>query len=398
MLAGEELLTVFSRIRNRVKTGDNNYQTLLKVLSARADAEDKIASIIKQVAAEPVDKEDQLLCDLMEDFRSEADEHTKFGNDIRTLIISPLKMFGAGMVDRAKKFMTVLKKDEQALSKAMDDLEKAKRAVEGQAVVERSQGPGVKSDPRKMAKLQSDLDAKIKKADEVSTQIKSSTLADHHSGFAELDGNRLATMQGSIRKLGKLRMDLAKKKRDQTVDLLGKVDEFDGKGRSERYVKTVFGSKPNEQINANARPFGVVISDYRSEDPTDLRLVRGDRIRVLSQHSSGWWMGETEDGRKGHFPRTFVELPGDRPPDIPIEATFLVVEDYQKPKGLKLLAGDLAYVDHFDRRSKLAAGTNLRTGQKGTFEMDVLETHMARVHGQEKPAEKKSPVPEKRKQ
>ncbi|XP_065051192.1 crk-like protein [Rhopilema esculentum] len=44
-------------------------------------------------------------------------------------------------------------------------------------------------------------------------------------------------------------------------------------------------------------------------DPTELKFQKDDRIRVLRRNENGIWEGENlENGNKGHFPFTFVEI------------------------------------------------------------------------------------------
>jgi len=47
--------------------------------------------------------------------------------------------------------------------------------------------------------------------------------------------------------------------------------------------------------------------EYASDDPGDLNLAEGQRIKVLERTSEDWWRGEV-DGREGIFPASYVQM------------------------------------------------------------------------------------------
>lgn len=51
----------------------------------------------------------------------------------------------------------------------------------------------------------------------------------------------------------------------------------------------------------------VVAYDYIAQNPDELSLKKGMKIRVLGVEEDGWWMGVDEFGRRGVFPYNFVK-------------------------------------------------------------------------------------------
>lgn len=150
------------------------------------------------------------------------------------------------------------------------------------------------------------------------------------------------------------------------------MSHFDASDRSARFLMSAFD--PSATVNPEEDDFyAVAIADYRSDEPTDLKFERGDKIKIVLQHNSGWWDGEL-NGARGSFPKTFVQVEGRI--DIknePIGAVFLVILDHEGSRGgdIALLAGDLVYVDFLVKER--CTGINLRTKLKGNFPLSKLE-------------------------
>uniref|UniRef100_A0A7E4URR4 SH3 domain-containing protein n=1 Tax=Panagrellus redivivus TaxID=6233 RepID=A0A7E4URR4_PANRE len=56
----------------------------------------------------------------------------------------------------------------------------------------------------------------------------------------------------------------------------------------------------------DAAIFAIAKYNYEPTRPDELRLTRGDSVRVLEQSSDGWWNGEL-NGQTGWFPSNYVE-------------------------------------------------------------------------------------------
>lgn len=50
------------------------------------------------------------------------------------------------------------------------------------------------------------------------------------------------------------------------------------------------------------------------QEPNELVMREGDRITVLQKHDSGWWMGQSVDGKTGMFPSNYTVPEGDYVP------------------------------------------------------------------------------------
>jgi hypothetical protein len=128
----------------------------------------------------------------------------------------------------------------------------------------------------------------------------------------------------------------------------------------------------------------VAMDDFRSQDTADLWFERGEEIKVLAEHKSGWWIGEIETTdesgtsvtRKGLFPESYVqkkEALAGRP--APVDAIFLARDDFDDPSAgtsrLVLVSGDLVMVDLVLKGR--CHGTNLRTNAKGYFPLAIID-------------------------
>lgn len=47
--------------------------------------------------------------------------------------------------------------------------------------------------------------------------------------------------------------------------------------------------------------------DFNGEEEKDLSFKAGQKINVLKVRDKDWWLGTTEDGRRGHFPINYMK-------------------------------------------------------------------------------------------
>ena len=118
------------------------------------------------------------------------------------------------------------------------------------------------------------------------------------------------------------------------------------------------------------------ISDFRSNSPNDLNFERGDRIKITNKDRSGWWQGELQ-GKRGFFPKTFVcqEFGGIES----VDAMFMCKKDYKASSVgmyIDLLMGDIVFLETYtlSGNNHRCSGTNLRTGKRGYFPLECIET------------------------
>jgi hypothetical protein len=149
----------------------------------------------------------------------------------------------------------------------------------------------------------------------------------------------------------------------------GALSTYDGGDRSARYVKRVFDAKQKVLAEEDPDLHVYALADFKTEDSRDLKFVRGDKIKVLVQHNSGWWEGELDD-KRGLFPSNFIMFEGktEQKPE-PIGAVFLVIADYTPRRGgeIALFVGDFVHVDWC--QGERCSGTSAR----GYFPLDYLE-------------------------
>eukprot|EP00940_MAST-03C_sp_MAST-3C-sp2_P002263 g2263.t1 len=62
-------------------------------------------------------------------------------------------------------------------------------------------------------------------------------------------------------------------------------------------------------MTPGGRPlFAVALAEYAAANDSELSLSRGDVIRVIRQHSNGWWKGEIGGSSIGWFPSNYTKL------------------------------------------------------------------------------------------
>lgn len=342
--------------------------------------EEKYTQMLQQACPENFNQSDHLLKLYAEDIKNEAESRRKFVDELKTQVISPMKIFIATLQDDEKQMSNSIDKHTSKLKKACETVDKSKKSLE-EAQTKTSQAPAPKKESlqKKEKKASQDLIKKQDKANTVFVSVQQNEMPILHVKFTEFDTHRIEKMHNNIRDFQNIKINLARKMGEQVKLVSNQLEAFDGKGNSERYISRVFDAKLQDSDLADKPLTGAIaIADYRSEDPSDLTFQRGDNIKIINQHSSGWWIGEL-DGRTGTFPETFVEVFSGKETshasakNEPVGAVFLVRGDYSPPPRsgeLALLMGDLVYVDYLTRGR--CSGTNLRTKKRGFFPTTVI--------------------------
>jgi hypothetical protein len=191
--------------------------------------------------------------------------------------------------------------------------------------------------------------------------------------FKDYDASRVVKMQASIVAFQKLKGTMNDRVGEGMKVFDAVMVTYDGWDRSNRYAERAFDPHTRSLSEEDPPEVQVVaIAEFCSDSDKDLHFERGDRIRVLVQHYSGWWEGEL-DGRRGMFPKSFVVFDEEKRDEQPVGADFLVVCDYQplREGEIALLVGDLVYVDVIN--FGICSGVNQRTGSRGVFPVENLE-------------------------
>ena len=387
MAEGPEILTIYRRIGERVDQGTDSFIFISSLLEKRAEIAEKFSQMLKDILKDVTPdqcnpKKDPISAAVIDEINNEVAQQSKLASELREKVINPSKSIIASMKDRQKALRKTLVNDSKAVSNAFQDAENARKTLDSQKdKLNQLEGKQRESQNKKVQKAAQEYQEKYSKAIQIANKMQQASIPQIHKTFGDYDANRLVQYQGLVFETAKLLRKFCEEE-VQGVNRLGsKMNNFDPKDRSARYVKKVFDTTITEIIE-DEELVAYAISDFRSEDPRDLQFVRGDKINVTMQHNSGWWEGEIEGrpGKVGTFPSTFIMMPGaQESKNDPIGAVFLVAKDYKKSKGgdIELLAGDLVYVDYVSKGR--CSGTNLRLAVKdkarsrGYFPLDNLE-------------------------
>ncbi|EAX93059.1 Variant SH3 domain containing protein [Trichomonas vaginalis G3] len=369
-----ELNTIFTRISQRVDSGTENLNVLLRIFTKRAEIEDKISELYKSCLPDKYDQTDPFLMTLVEMINKQATMHAKFAQEVRGGIIVPQTRFVTTVREKQRNIQNAVRRNQGTVSKVQKDYDNAVHDLE-QAKAALSTVP-----PNKQASQQQKIQKYAilakQRQDEIHrtiTLLHTSAIPTLHADFSEFDSSRLVHIQNSVSKLADLNKMIDEADMKLAIGVLTKVNNMDGADRSSRYVTRAFNPS-SKSLTDETELYAYGIENYNSEDPADLQFVRGDKIRVLQQHNSGWWDGEL-NGKRGLFPRSFVTLGRDElAKNDPIGAVFLCTKDFTGTSGgeIQLLSGDLVYVDYVIGQK--CSGRNLRTNNRGFFPLDALES------------------------
>lgn len=367
----QELVTIYERIAKRVDKGSEDFVNVLKILDARVQAELKIVGILKEMIPVGTEEKDQITTALIEELKNEVNHHIAFSKELKERIVTPAQTYMSTMRDKQKEIQSRVKRQSDVVKKAIKETESAQKELDAQKA--KFQTAKTDAQQKKVQKAQMDLQKKIQQEGMTATKESSGAVPTLHRDFSTFDSTRLAKMQQAAIGFERLKQKMNSAINEGAQIAAGKMDNFDCADRSSRYISRVFDTSTEEVAEHDPELGVVAIADYRSEDPRDLQFCRGDRIKVLCQHNSGWWEGQLGP-MKGTFPRTFVMMPGEQEnKNDQIGAVFLAVRDTKKDRGgdVELLAGDLVYVDWVQKGR--CSGTNLRTRKRGYFPLDALE-------------------------
>ncbi|KAH0791199.1 Variant SH3 domain containing protein [Histomonas meleagridis] len=379
MSSAPELVTILRRVKERITKGTGNYSAILKIISARIDAEEKIASLLKSTIPSTYDTTDPLVNNFIEELKKEQEQHIQFSKELKAEVYSPANKYSTTMHEKQKSLLSTVKKTKMGLLKLINDREKAQKEVESaKAKCNGLQGPQLEKQNAKVAKAQQELAKKTQLETKKAQSEASTSIPIIHRDFSDFDSARLSKLQAAIVKFQSLKTSMNGRIDSGAKSFTEKVTTYDTSDRSQQMVTRVFDTSSKDvkievQGDGEQTLVGVAISDYRSDEPKDLQFSRGDQIKILSKHKTGWWEGEC-NGRKGMFPMTFVQLPETvQVKKDPIGAVFLCIKDYMKAQtgDIELHSGDLVYVDFI--ANGRCSGTNLRDQKRGYFPLDALE-------------------------
>lgn len=371
-----ELNTIFNRVSQRVDSGTENLNVLLRIFTKRAEIEDKIAELYKSCLPDRFDNTDPFLVTIIDMINKQSVMHQKFAQEIRGGIIVPQSRFVTTAKEKQRNIQNSVKRAQGTVQKVQKDYDNAVHDLETAKALLPTLPPNKQaSQQQKIQKYALQAKTRQDEIHKTITLLHTSAMPSLHSDFSEFDSSRLVHIQNSVSKLLDLNKMIDEADMKLAMGILSKVNNMDGADRSSRYVSMAF-DPASKNLGEETELFAYGIENYSSEDPNDLTFVRGDKIRVLQQHNSGWWDGEL-NGKRGLFPRTFVTLGREElAKNDPIGAVFLCIKDFTGTSGgeIQLLSGDLVYVDYVIGQK--CSGRNLRTNKRGFFPLESLESKM----------------------
>jgi hypothetical protein len=338
------------------------------------EVEARIATMLDEIIPRDVDAKDPVLTAFVEELRNEAEQHRVFCNDLRQNVVAPNSAFINAVREKQKVISGLIGRSQQEIVKAIKDVELATKAVAlEEAKLDQTPPNKMDAQRQRIAKAQAEHRKKVQNERLASQRIQERSVPQIHIEFSEFDEARLVKQTNSIVHFMDSRRRMNEVINAGIAAFRGKIDTYDPRDRSQRYVARVIDISNKNLSDAEPDLIAFAIADYVSDGPKDLQFERGDQIRVLVQHASGWWEGELEE-RRGLFPRSFIMFPRDDDgKNEPVGAVFLVVNDYQAKRGgeIGMLVGDMVYVE-FCQVEK-CSGFNMRTGARGFFPLEVLE-------------------------
>ena len=378
-MSAKELFSVYKKIKERITTGVESFEMINKFIVARADADEKISKILRDLIPAKILPNDPIMESICEQVRIEANQFQRSAEDLRKLVInsSTGKPFAKTQDDNKKSILKVISKQTKDLKKYIEDMDsscenyhKEKKALEVARSEKRDQ------QQKRFAKATEDLKRKTQICDNFATKSKTEELPQIAASFTDFDSKRLKNLQENVQLYSQIAArthGLAKESCDR---LNKKMATFDAADRSTRFVSSTLDPK-GKPTDENQELYAYAIADYRSDEPQDLNFVAGDKIKVTLQHNSGWWEGEF-DSKIGYFPRTFVQIPQRSLNKVYVCSVMVCKADFPPPnqelqtnmQEIAMSTGDLMFVNFI--QNGRCNGRNLRTKQAGNFPESYL--------------------------
>ncbi|EAY15144.1 Variant SH3 domain containing protein [Trichomonas vaginalis G3] len=335
----ESLLTVFKRISERLDMSSKDFQTCSTILQKRIDIYNKVSSMLTELSNTEYDPTDFLSRSLVETIKSEASLYQLIVNQFRQQIQIELKPQLDNLNETKKLIFKNVDKQIKILTKS---LKKGKNDSNAMEVIQ------------------------------IAGEIQSSQLPEIHKQLEDFECNRFSVIHKHLISYADLSSKFSVGQDNTYKKFLSKLNVYDPKEKSHRAVLRVLDPTITESADTE-EAYAIAVADFRSNQPADLAFTRGDKIHVLSQHSSGWWEGEC-NGKKGLFPNTYVTLENstDTIKSQKICAYFSIDKEYHPTlrTELDLEVGDLVFVEYYLRGRYF--GENQRTGHKGSFPESCL--------------------------
>jgi uncharacterized protein YukE len=367
-------MELIRKCQEGIRLNHLRYESFLKFVSARIGLETSILAARRKCIRDCSQLSDTMLDPFLDDLKAEADLVETYLHSLESTIRSPLVASQRASNDTTKKLSPQLTAFQRTLDGSQAQLAKAKRSLADarQRAAQCLPKDKDQADRQLVKEQRSYLDV-YQRCDGCRRQFDIQ-LPRLYLGYEEYNTEHLRKFDAALKGLRTLKGRVLADMSRSTSDLLDdRIRAFEVEKESAMIVEKVFDPKLSvDGLSARTELRAVAIDRFRSDDPGDLNFDRGDRILVVAQHTSGWWEGEI-DGRRGLFPVNYVVQEDKKVEKEPVDATFLVVEDYRfgEPGELELNEGDFVVVDFLV--GERCIGENMRTGRRGQFPLRVLD-------------------------
>jgi hypothetical protein len=375
MTSCRELVTICQNLTAQIENGPENFTTIANLISRRADLEMRFSAMLKEIIPPMEERTDRLTTSFLEELGNEVTQHANFAALLKSKIVNPMNNCIVTQKEKQRNINAMIKKELEGAKKISRQIEAAQKEID--ILTERVNQAPQKADSfrHKLQRANLELQQQVQNEMKVTTKAQAQSIPIIHQQFSDFEAGRLLKEQQTIVAFENLRMKHHEAIDAEAIRLKTRVMNVDAADVSKRYVSKLFDPNTTSLKEEDEPTFVIAIADYHSTEPRDLQFRRGEEIKVTVQHKSGWWEGEL-NGKVGVFPRSFVMKPGDQDTSDKIGAVFLVIKDHvpERAGELKLLAGDLVYVDYVQKGR--CSGTNLRDKKRGYFPLETLERRM----------------------
>jgi hypothetical protein len=125
----EDLRVIFTRITERVSRASASFFVAATLLARRMEVESRIAAMLDEIVPRDFDPKDPVLTSLVEELRSEVEQHRIFSNELRQAVVAPNSAFINTVREKQKLLSGLIGRCHQEIVKAINDVEVAAKAV-----------------------------------------------------------------------------------------------------------------------------------------------------------------------------------------------------------------------------------------------------------------------------
>lgn len=371
-----QIIAIYTALSEKLEAGTQAFSVAHKLIAGRVAAEETFTKALTKLIPNQYDTSDPLQQCLVDQLKKEIEIRNKFANEVRMKIKRPNKTFAAELKKRGNILEKFINRENHKVIKIQSDCDK----ITAELAKENAAFPNlppqkIPAAQKKIEKLQKELESKTDEGDKIAAKNDNEEIPEIRKNFGEYEKDRLKKMKSNAVDFGSLKQTMEAQVCETTLNFIGKTKWFDDADTQERFMESTISGKPSQKLTLNGKGdeddtvWGYAQCDFRSGEVTDLEFDKGDKIKVLSEHTSGWWDGEL-GGKKGTFPRSFIWIPGsDQIKGFSVNAFQSCRKNYRF-EDFVLYEGDDIYIEIF--QDDRICGKNERTGKKGWFPAELV--------------------------